>query len=72
MENPVIPQKNPYKVRVEKGKTYFWKSNFEQQIYPRSINHFLKWICIKDIFRFPLQFWLLAATNHYFPFFSSK
>ena len=24
MENPVIQQKNPYKVRVEKGKTYFW------------------------------------------------
>ena len=24
MENPVILQKNPYKVRVEKGKTYFW------------------------------------------------
>jgi len=24
MENPVTPQKNPYKVKVEKGKTYFW------------------------------------------------
>ena len=24
MENPVTPQKKPYKVRVEKGKTYFW------------------------------------------------
>jgi len=24
MENPVIAQKNPYKARVEKGKTYFW------------------------------------------------
>ena len=24
MENPTTPQKNPYKVRVEKGKTYFW------------------------------------------------
>ena len=24
MENPTVPQKNPYKVRVEKGKTYFW------------------------------------------------
>ena len=26
MENPVTPQKNPYKVKVEKGKTYFWCS----------------------------------------------
>ena len=24
MENPAIHQKNPYKVSVEKGKTYFW------------------------------------------------
>ena len=24
MENPTAPQKNPYKVRVEKGKIYFW------------------------------------------------
>ena len=24
MENPATPQKNPYKIRVEKGKTYFW------------------------------------------------
>ena len=24
MEDPVITQKNPYKVKVEKGKTYFW------------------------------------------------
>ena len=26
MENPVVAQKNPYKVNVEKGKTYFWCS----------------------------------------------
>ena len=26
MENPTSPQKNPYKVRVEKGKIYFWCS----------------------------------------------
>ena len=24
MEDPANPQKNPYKVIVEKGKTYFW------------------------------------------------
>ena len=24
MENPVSPQKSPYKVKVEKGKTYSW------------------------------------------------
>ena len=24
MEKPTIPQKNPYKVKVEKGKTYSW------------------------------------------------
>ena len=24
MEKPTIPQKAPYKVRVEKDKTYFW------------------------------------------------
>jgi len=24
MENPALPQKNPYKVKVEKGKTYSW------------------------------------------------
>ena len=24
MEKPVSPQKSPYKVKVEKGKTYFW------------------------------------------------
>ena len=24
MENPVTPQKSPYKVEIEKGKTYFW------------------------------------------------
>ena len=24
MENPSTPQKSPYKVKVEKGKTYFW------------------------------------------------
>ena len=24
MEDPVITQKNPYKVKVEKGKSYFW------------------------------------------------
>ena len=24
MKNPATPQKNPYKVRVEKGKIYFW------------------------------------------------
>ena len=24
MENPTSPQKKPYKVRVEKGKIYFW------------------------------------------------
>ena len=24
MVNPVTPQKSPYKVKVEKGKTYFW------------------------------------------------
>ena len=24
MENSSIPQKSPYKVKVEKGKTYFW------------------------------------------------
>ena len=26
MENPSIPQKKPYKVKVEKGNTYFWCS----------------------------------------------
>ena len=26
MKNPATPQKNPYKVKVEKGKTYFWCS----------------------------------------------
>ena len=26
MENPTSPQKYPYKVKVEKGKTYFWCS----------------------------------------------
>ena len=24
MENPTIPQKGPYKVKVEKDKIYFW------------------------------------------------
>ena len=24
MDKPVTPQKNPYKITVEKGKTYFW------------------------------------------------
>ena len=24
MEKPIIPQKGPYKVKVEKDKTYFW------------------------------------------------
>ena len=24
MEKPNIPQKSPYKVKVEKDKTYFW------------------------------------------------
>ena len=24
MEKLTIPQKSPYKVKVEKGKTYFW------------------------------------------------
>ena len=24
MQNPSTPQKSPYKVKVEKGKTYFW------------------------------------------------
>ena len=24
MENPSTPQKSPYKVIIEKGKTYFW------------------------------------------------
>ena len=24
MENPSTPQKSPYKVKIEKGKTYFW------------------------------------------------
>ena len=24
MENSSTPQKSPYKVKVEKGKTYFW------------------------------------------------
>jgi len=24
MNKPATPQKNPYKVKVEKGKTYFW------------------------------------------------
>ena len=24
MENPAIPQKSPYKVKVERGKTYSW------------------------------------------------
>ena len=24
MENPITPQKNPYKIKVEKSKTYFW------------------------------------------------
>ena len=26
MGNPSTPQKNPYKVIIEKGKTYFWCS----------------------------------------------
>ena len=26
MEKPACPQKKPYKVKVEKGKTYFWCS----------------------------------------------
>ena len=26
MENPATPQRAPYKVKVEKGKTYFWCS----------------------------------------------
>tara|TARA_Y100000590_G_scaffold224360_1_gene253743 strand:+ start:4399 stop:4641 length:243 start_codon:yes stop_codon:yes gene_type:complete len=26
MENPTSHQKNPYKIKVEKGKTYFWCS----------------------------------------------
>ena len=26
MDNPACPQKAPYKVKVEKGKTYFWCS----------------------------------------------
>jgi len=26
MEKPATPQKGPYKVKVEKGKTYFWCS----------------------------------------------
>ena len=26
MQNPISHQKNPYKVKVEKGKTYFWCS----------------------------------------------
>ena len=24
MNKPASPQKNPYKIKVEKGKTYFW------------------------------------------------
>ena len=24
MENPATPQKTPYKIKVEKDKTYFW------------------------------------------------
>ena len=24
MESPASPQKQPYKIKVEKGKTYFW------------------------------------------------
>ena len=24
MNKPTTPQKNPYKIKVEKGKTYFW------------------------------------------------
>ena len=24
MQNPITPQKSPYKVKVEKGKIYFW------------------------------------------------
>jgi len=24
MKKPTIPQKDPYKVKVEKDKTYFW------------------------------------------------
>ena len=26
MGKPACPQKNPYKIRVEKGKSYFWCS----------------------------------------------
>ena len=26
MENPVVSQKAPYKIKVEKGKIYFWCS----------------------------------------------
>ena len=26
MEKPACPQKNPYKIRVEKDKSYFWCS----------------------------------------------
>ena len=34
MQNPITPQKSPYKVKVEKGKTYFWCSCGESQKQP--------------------------------------
>ena len=34
MQNPITPQKSPYKVRVEKDKTYFWCSCGESQKQP--------------------------------------
>ena len=34
MEKPRSPQKSPYKVKVEKDKTYFWCSCGESQKQP--------------------------------------
>ena len=34
MSNSTTPQKNPYKVKVEKGKTYFWCSCGPSQKQP--------------------------------------
>ena len=34
MQNPITPQKSPYKVKVEKDKTYSWCSCGESQKQP--------------------------------------
>ena len=34
MDKPATPQKSPYKIKVEKGKTYFWCSCGSSQKQP--------------------------------------